>query len=137
MNVKDAQVDVRRWRDHVGLPNATRPVPLAGERVKLHQKLIAEECEELNHAIDIARKISAGPSQLGDVAKEAADVIFVVLGAMCEMGIDLEAVWDAVVASNMTKTGAANESGKIVKGPAYRAPDTASIIRRQLAEGSF
>ena len=49
-------------------------------------------------------------------------------------GIDLDAVLDEVHASNMTKLGADGRpirraDGKVLKGPGYRPPDIAAVLR--------
>ena len=50
-------------------------------------------------------------------------------------GIDLDAVLDEVHASNMTKLDENGRplrraDGKVLKGPGYRPPDVAAILRR-------
>lgn len=64
------------------------------------------------------------------------DIVYIVQGTLVELGVDFQACWDEVHASNMTKvdpeTGKVRkrEDGKILKPPSYRRPDLKSIIRR-------
>lgn len=64
-----------------------------------------------------------------DVAKELADLVYVVYGTADYLGIDLDKVLEAVHVSNMTKfdpeTGKPfyREDGKVIKGPYYKPAD--------------
>jgi predicted HAD superfamily Cof-like phosphohydrolase len=95
------------------------------ERVALRRRLIEEEYEELIEALD--------EGDLAHIAKEAADVIVVVLGAMAEYGIPFDEVWKAVHASNMAKVGedgkvARREDGKVLKPDGWEPPNIEKII---------
>jgi predicted HAD superfamily Cof-like phosphohydrolase len=74
--------------------------------------------------------------QSGDVeqiAKEGADVCYVVIGSVVSCGGPFDEVFAEVHRSNMTKEPAGN--GKAVKGPGYEPADIHSIFtrRRELA----
>lgn len=135
MSIRKAQDDVKQWRLHVGLSNGVVPqVPPCGD-AQLHADLLREEAEEAAAELFVMcgdRNPDNRKRYMSGIAKELADVIFVALGCAADLGIDLEPVWEAVVESNMTKTGEQDGSGKIVKGDNYVAPDIESIIRRQM-----
>lgn len=91
----------------------------------LRVALIEEELQELREAI--ANK------DLVEVADALADLLYVSYGAGCSFGIDLDACFDEVHASNMTKLGADGnpifrEDGKIMKGPNFRVPNLKTVL---------
>lgn len=59
---------------------------------------------------------------MADVAKEMADVMYILYGTAGAYGFDLDVVFDLVHQSNMTKDGIIREDGKLTKGPGYRDP---------------
>src|SRR5919112_830841 len=82
-----------------------------GTRV-LRERLIQEEFDELKEAM---RK-----QDLPAVAKELADLLYVVYGTAVSYGIDMEPVFREVHRSNMSKIGGyKREDGKWVKPPTY------------------
>ena len=96
--------------------------------LELRHKLITEEFGEL---IAEARK---SEPDMAAVAKELADLLYVVYGTAVAWGIDIEDVFHEVHRSNMTKTaGLEREDGKILKGPGYKSPDIAAVLKRQVA----
>ena len=112
------------------VPVESTPEIPADDRVNLRQNLIKEEYEELMEALS--------ERDLAHIAKEAADVIVVVLGTMAEYGIPFDEVWDAVHKSNMAKVGedgkvARREDGKVLKPDGWEPPDIESIISNRLA----
>jgi predicted HAD superfamily Cof-like phosphohydrolase len=118
--------DVVAFHNALGIPVGTTPnFELSPERMELRCRLIEEEVSELLNALDDE------PPE--NVAKEAADVIVVVLGTMAEMGIPFDAVWRAVHESNMAKLGPngeiiRREDGKVLKPPGWTAPDIAAVL---------
>ena len=89
----------------------------------LSERLISEESWELLAAFDVLNdQILFGTPDLAPLAKELADVIYVVLHAANMFGIDMTQVFAVVHASNMTKDGSARSDGKITKGPGYEDP---------------
>lgn len=122
--MRDWQEDVRRFNTKLGgyLGNMKTPVP--PEVIKLKKDLIEEEHNEFQDAIDSGNH--------AHIAKEAADLIYVVLGATLAYGIDLNPIWDAVQASNMKKQGGGNRAdGKIMKPPGWKAPAIAGLLYAQ------
>jgi len=111
-----------------GLPISAEPtVEVGSDQVSLRQALIEEEVAEL------AAAATAG--DLTGIADALADIVYVAYGTAHVYGIDLDAVLDEVHASNMTKLDENGRplrraDGKVLKGPAYRPPDVAAILRR-------
>ncbi len=92
----------------------------------LRLRLIQEELDELRDAL--------GHGHLPAVAKELADLLYVVYGTAVSCGIDMEPVFREVHRSNMTKIGGhKREDGKWVK-PAHYSP--ASLDEILTAQGS-
>ena len=101
--------------------------PVDFQVANLAQGLIREESLELLAALDIVNSrsfIDAAHADLAPLAKEMADVIYVVLYAANVYGIDMSPVFDAVQRSNMTKAvdGPKRADGKVQKGPSYIDP---------------
>ena len=116
------------------LPLRSRATTEVGaDQVQLRQALIEEEVAELADA--------ATRGDLIGVADALADIVYVAYGTAHVYGIDLDAVLDEVHASNMTKLGADGRpvrrpDGKVLKGPTYRPPDIAAVLRRLLGEAA-
>lgn len=88
--------------------------------LELRKKLLKEELEELIAALD-------AQDWLG-VAKESADLIYVIYGTAQRPGIIMQAAVEAVHDSNMSKVGPdgkfiEREDGKVLKGEFYFEPD--------------
>ena len=93
--------------------------------VQLRVDLIEEELNELKEAIK--------NNDLVEVADALTDILYVTYGAGHSFGVDLDKCFDEVQRSNMSKLGKDgnpiyNESGKVMKGPNYSAPDLKKII---------
>jgi predicted HAD superfamily Cof-like phosphohydrolase len=93
--------------------------------VALRYELIKEELEELFEAM--------GEKDLVEVADALTDILYVTYGAGHAFGIDLDACFDEVQRSNMSKLGADGkpmyrEDGKILKGPNYSEPDLTKFV---------
>lgn len=87
------------------------------ETTNLRMALIEEEAAEVLEAME------EGES-LADVAKELCDLLYVVYGTAATHGIDIDACFEAVHESNMSKLGPDGkpiyrEDGKVMKGPNY------------------
>lgn len=68
------------------------------------------------------------------VAKELADLAYVVYGAAVALGIDLDKAVALVHESNMSKLGSdgkpiLREDGKVLKGPNYFEPDMTEAVQ--------
>lgn len=82
--------------------------------------LIDEEYFELIEAIGWGDKVH--------IAKEAADLVYVVVGALIAWGIPFNEVFAALQNSNMTKVGpdgkvVKNEAGKVLKGEHFKGAE--------------
>ena len=87
---------------------------------QLRYNLIKEELNELKVAID--------QNNLKEVADALTDILYVTYGAGHAFGINLDACFNEVQSSNMSKLGSNgkpiyNEHGKVLKGPKYFKPD--------------
>jgi len=98
----------------------------AGDDVAaLRYELIREELQELYDAF--------GKKDMPEVADALTDLLYVVYGAGHSFGIDLDACFDHVHASNMSKLGEDGKpiyrgDGKVLKGPNYWAPDMKQFV---------
>ena len=93
--------------------------------VKLRIDLIQEELNELKEAIN--------NKDIVEVADALTDILYVTYGAGHSFGINLDECFDEVQRSNMSKLGEDgkpiyNDSGKVMKGPNYFAPNLKKII---------
>lgn len=108
-------------------PQPTGDIP--AETVELRRNLITEEYEELMEALD--------SGELVEIAKEAADLLYVVVGTMIAYGLNAEDIVREVHASNMSKLGTDGKpilresDNKVLKGPNYFEPDVAGVIENQ------
>jgi len=113
------------------------PVPtVIDERTReLRVKLIQEEFDELKEAL--------AAEDLSSIAKEMADLLYVVYGTAVSYGIDMDPVFREVHRSNMSKVGGyKREDGKWVKpvtySPALIDPIMAAQgpVQREVRSGS-
>ena len=93
--------------------------------IQLRVDLIEEELNELKEAIK--------NNDIVEVADALTDILYVTYGAGHSFGVDLDKCFDEVQRSNMSKLGEDgnpiyNDSGKVMKGPNYSAPDLKKII---------
>jgi len=83
--------------------------------------LVIEEIIELQEAIE-ARDLT-------QIAKESADVKYVVNSLMAQCGVDMDAVDEAVHLSNMAKLGGPKRGdGKQLKPEGWKAPDIEACL---------
>ena len=90
------------------------PIPtlVDGRTRELRVKLIQEESDELKEALD--------SGDLASIAKEIADLLYVVYGTAVSCGIDMDPVFREVHRSNMSKVGGhKRDDGKWVKPASY------------------
>ena len=99
-----ASEQIKEFHDKFGLPNRAEPNWPPKKERKFRKRLIEEESAEAFEAMKEEKSIQ-------HVAKELADILYVVYGAACHYGIDLDATFDAVHASNMTKLWACKRCG--------------------------
>lgn len=100
------------------------PMAASEETKRLRIRLIQEEFDEL--------KESMAAGDLAALAKEMADLLYVVYGTAVSYGIDMEPVFREVHRSNLSKVGGyKREDGKWVKPPTYSPANIAPIIEVQ------
>ena len=103
----------------------TKPSFSSDKINKLRIDLIKEELEELTEAMQ--------NKDLLEVADALTDILYVTYGAGHAFGINLDACFNEVQNSNMSKLGKDgkpiyNESGKVMKGPDYFKPDLSKFV---------
>ncbi|MDC0859853.1 nucleoside triphosphate pyrophosphohydrolase family protein [Candidatus Pelagibacter sp.] len=103
----------------------TKPSLSSDKINKLRIDLIKEELEELTEAVQ--------KKDLLEVADALTDILYVTYGAGHAFGINLDACFNEVQNSNMSKLGKDgkpiyNESGKVMKGPNYFKPDLSKFV---------
>ena len=97
-------------------------------QAKLYIDLIDEEFRELCDGF-LRRHI-------GDVADGGADLVWVVKGLFTTLGINFDAVWEEVRASNMSKVSEGGKikkraDGKILKPDTYFKPNIEKVLKDQ------
>lgn len=117
--VKPLDADVREFHIQFGHPAPASATMPPRSVMDFRVKLIREETEELCAAIE--------RRDLGAVAQESCDLIYVVLGTLVVCGLRLAPFWSAVQKSNMEKipnpTG-----GKPLKPEGWKKPDCGAIV---------
>ena len=103
----------------------TKPSLSSDKINKLRIDLIKEELEELTEAMQ--------KKDLLEVADALTDILYVTYGAGHAFGINLDACFNEVQNSNMSKLGKDgkpiyNESGKVMKGPNYFKPELSKFV---------
>lgn len=123
---RGAQDLVREFHSTFGAHIAGHPsIPEPAEQ-RLRASLIAEEAAEVDEAI--------AEGDLGHIAKELADLLYVVYGTGLSYGLDLEAALREVHRSNMSKLDENGEvirrhDGKVLKSALFCPADMSGITR--------
>jgi len=120
---------LKEFHSAFGLGWGSNPSHVNEETKKLRISIMREE---LNEAI-----LAMENEPIENIAKELADVLYVVYGTIGEYGLGgkMEQVFDEVHKSNMSKLGIDakplyREDGKVLKGPHYALPDIKSILTK-------
>ena len=120
----DEQNMVTSFHRQFGIVVQTTPTLLDEATRQLRVTLIQEEFDELQEAL-------AHPD-LAAIAKELADLLYVVYGTAVSCGIDMEPVFREVHRSNMSKVGGSKRAdGKWMKPPAYSPAQIAPVLAAQ------
>lgn len=102
----------------------SRPTVVDDKTHRLRVRLIDEEFAELREALE--------QGDLPGIAKELADLLYVVYGTAVSYGIDMAPVFREVHRSNMSKVGGyKREDGKWVKPATYSPADVQTVLTRQ------
>ena len=93
---------------------------------ELRYNLIKEELDEFRQALD--------NKDLLEAADALTDILYVAYGAGHAFGINLDACFEEVQNSNMSKLGndgkpIYSDQGKVLKGPNYFKPDLSKFIK--------
>ena len=104
-----------------------KELSLSSENYKHHKRLVEEEYGELSQAILMSDALG--------IAKEAIDLIYVVVGLLLSMGVNPKRAWQLVHDSNMQKMEpnvVKDSSGKIQKPQGWVPPDmTKTLVARK------
>lgn len=116
---------VKEFMDTFGQEVKTDPEYAGDDVAVLRYELIKEELQELYDAFT--------DKDMPEVADALTDLLYVVYGAGHSFGIDLDACFDHVHASNMSKLGEDGkpiyrEDGKVLKGPNYWEPNMKQFV---------
>lgn len=116
---------VKQFMQVFGQDVLDKPTMPSSELARLRLELIREECEELT--------VATNAMDMVEIADALTDILYVVYGAGHAFGINLDACFDHVHASNMSKLGddgkpIYREDGKVLKGPNYWAPNMAKFV---------
>lgn len=120
----DAQHMVLEFHEQFDIQVATQPRVPDESIQKLRTRLIQEEFDELKEALEV--------KDLAAIAKELADLLYVVYGTAVSCGIDMEPVFREVHRSNMSKVGGyKRDDGKWVKPPTYSPAEIQPMLHSQ------
>lgn len=120
----EAQKMVREFHKEFDIHVAESPSVPDPKTTILRERLIQEEFDELKEALKA--------ENLPAIAKELADLLYVVYGTAVSYGIDMAPVFREVQRSNMSKVGGyKREDGKWVKPPTYSPARIAPILESQ------
>lgn len=123
--MNEAQQMVQEFHEQFDIHVAHQPTLPNESTQKLRIRLIREEFNELQEALTT--------QDLSSVAKELADLLYVVYGTAVSCGIDMEPVFQEVHRSNMSKIGGhKRDDGKWVKPPTYSPAQIHAILNVQL-----
>ena len=126
--MNDAQRMVQEFHKQFEIHVSPTPsIPDEPTRI-LRKRLIQEEFDELQEAMR--------EKDLPSIAKELADLLYVVYGTAVSLGIDMEPVFQEVHRSNMSKVGGhKREDGKWVKPPTYSPARLEDLLAAQMGSG--
>lgn len=124
--MENAQAMVKAFHRMFDIVIQEAPTLIDDRTHVLRIRLIHEEFEELKEAM--------AKNDLAGIAKEMADLLYVVYGTAVSYGIDMDPVFREVHRSNMSKVGGyKREDGKWVKPATYSPAAIESILAKQAA----
>ena len=117
---------VKNFMETFGQEVKSRPSFSSKKINMLRYNLIKEELDEFKQALD--------NNDLLEVADALTDILYVTYGAGHAFGINLDACFEEVQNSNMSKLGndgkpIYNDQGKVMKGQNYFKPDLSKFIK--------
>ena len=116
---------VKKFMQTFGQQILSKPEFPDNKTIELRVALIKEELKELEDAIK--------NNNIVEVADALTDILYVTYGAGHSFGIDLDACFEEVQSSNMSKLDENgkpiyNEKGKVLKGPNYFEPNLKKFL---------
>ncbi len=119
-------LSVKKFMEKFGQEVKLKPEFPSEKIANLRYDLIREELEEF--------KIALQNKNLTEVADSLTDILYVTYGAGHAFGINLDACFEEVQNSNMSKLGKDgkpiyNEKGKVMKGPDYFEPNLKKLLK--------
>lgn len=125
----EAQKMVREFHRQFDIHVAESPSVPDVKTTALRERLIQEEFDELKEAMNAGN--------LPGIAKELADLLYVVYGTAVSYGIDMAPVFREVQRSNMSKVGGyKRDDGKWVKPSTYSPARLEPILEGQRRRSS-
>jgi predicted HAD superfamily Cof-like phosphohydrolase len=122
--MENAQTMVEAFHRQFDIVIQEAPAVVDERTRALRMRLIHEEFEELKEAM--------AKDDLAGIAKEMADLLYVVYGTAVSYGIDMNPIFREVHRSNMSKVGGyKREDGKWVKPPTYSPAAIEPILAEQ------
>jgi len=122
----DEQSMVEEFHRKFDILAQASPTEASEDTKRLRIRLIQEEFDEL--------KESMAEGNLAALAKEMADLLYVVYGTAVSYGIDMEPVFREVHRSNLSKVGGyKREDGKWVKPPTYSPAKVEPLLAMQMS----
>jgi predicted HAD superfamily Cof-like phosphohydrolase len=115
---------VREFHEKFSRQSLETPGELSKERVKRRVKWMREELDEFSESKNIYEQADA-----------IIDLMYFALGALVEMGVPPEKIFEAVHDANMAKLWPdgkprRDNEGKIIKPPGWKEPDLREIINQ-------
>ena len=119
-------LSVKKFMEKFGQEVKLKPEFPSEKIANLRYDLIREELEEF--------KIALQNKNLSEVADSLTDILYVTYGAGHAFGINLDACFEEVQNSNISKLGKDgkpiyNEKGKVMKGPDYFEPNLKKLLK--------
>lgn len=127
----------KNFAERIALMNAMYRLPAnsepvvpddAAERLTKFKAILAEEIDEIDEIIELARKQGAAVDIAVAIADLLGDIIVYCRSEALKYGLPLEEVLDIIMDSNESKLGADGKpiydtNGKFLKGPNYWKPE--------------
>lgn len=134
MNPTNAQKVCHFHQAINGRAMPTTPTLPTPQLLQLRQKLIQEEYEECQQAIQqLAQTLpTADPLDITPLIHELTDLLYVTYGAILTLGADADAVFEEIHAANMRKlNGPRRADGKQLKPPNWQPANVRGILAQQ------
>jgi len=139
---------VKQFHEAMGLSVRERPTIPPEVELAMRARMAVEEALEFAEASGFTVYVNGKPllgqyqfeirkthaPRLHDMVRETVDRLYIAHGDLLTCGVDLKAFAE-VHRANMSKPGPdgrpmVREDGKVLKGPNYRPPDIAGVLRQ-------